>query len=334
MFTAIASSRQPIRLHQLQGTIIASTGPYIARAQGGQLLEQRKTEAVAAPDDQGVFSPPLDLKDIRTIDGRWPDCAWTSAEVGWAFSGRTPYPREGMLRWDEGRGQWVEQPGIAWARSWADGVLAVAVDGKLRWVDGSDRPIPPLFVERIVPDFLSLSPCRVSKDGDVLFEIQRSPHFAPGWWLFPRGGVEGERLDFQSLPELAGSSAFVNFGPGPYDWIAQGRLASEEPFGAYHLDGRWHMLPQMPLSSKWVQRELVVSPLGGFYMVSFERFGSLSICRLVGGQVWEPIPIFFYPNRCFPSDYQLRIGEEGELWLAIDFGELKQNDVVLYHAHG
>ncbi|WP_437598301.1 hypothetical protein [Sorangium sp. So ce590] len=329
MFTAIATSQQRIRLHRLQGAVIASTGAYIARAQGGLLQDQRRTEAVGAPDAQGMFPSPMVPRDIATLEGRWPDCAWTVAEVGWAFSGTSPYPRQGVARWDAERGQWVEQPGISSVHGWADGVLAGGADGTNRWVDGSDRPLPPVLVQGLL-NSTHMPFHKVSKSGDVIAKVQGSPTLEPGWWIFPRGECEGER--FAWPPELDESSISLSIGHAPYDLIAEGELKSGEPFRAYRVEGRWQPLPPFPTKNKWEQLDVRVTPSGELLMISFHRLSSFSICRLVRGDAWEPIPIFLYPNRCFPSDYTFVAGEEGELWLALDFGIGHKNDVILYHA--
>jgi hypothetical protein len=328
MFTAIAHSPQPIRLHRLQGTILASTGPYIARAQGGQLLDQRKTEVVGPPNAQGEYSSPFTTEYIRSIEGRWPDSAWTSTQVGWAFSHGTPYPREGMVRWNEGRGQWVEQPEIAWARGWADGVLAGSIDGKVRWVDGSDRPIPPALAGSLVSDFLSVARCRVSKAGDVLLEIQRSPHLAPGWWIFPCGECKPERVVLP--PDMDETRVSLEFGHSPCEFVVHGGMKSGEPFCAYRDQGVWRPLPPLPTDPTWTR--LMNTPSGDFVIISLDFSSMFSIYRLARQEVWEPMPIFFYANRCFPSMYDFEIGEGGELWLALEFSTSGMHDAILYHA--
>ncbi|WP_437295266.1 hypothetical protein [Sorangium sp. So ce426] len=345
MFTAIASSQQPIRLHRLQGAIIASTGPYIARAQGGQLHEQRKTEVVRAPDAQGVVPEPIAPDEIVGMAGRWPDCVWASAiGVGWTFrmgsrrlhpleaialAEELKKPRSAVVRWDERHGRWVEHPDLVWVLEWAGGVLGLEVDRTLKWLDDSDKPIPPMLAKKIVWDgWYPPAHFHRTNAGDVAVHIARSPHHEPGWWMFPRGAEKGEKFEWP--PGVNERSVELYAGYPPYESIANGKLDSGEPFLAYRAQGRW--LPLPPISQESRVMSLAATPRGELFVFSENASAALYIHRLMRGVDWERIPISFHTTLQVGHERSFVASEEDELWLVIDFGNSTQHEAVLYHA--
>ncbi|WP_437619682.1 hypothetical protein [Sorangium sp. So ce1151] len=354
MFTAIASSHQPIQLHRLEGAAIASTGPHVARAQGGRLHDPRRTEVVMAPDADGV-SQPVVPREIHGMDGRWPDRVWAIAtNVGWhahAAAGPSPAmpgimtaatPRNAIVRWDEERGRWVEQRDLAWVCTWADGVLAMGVDGALRWLDGPERPIPPILAEKLQrgdrnpPMGLS-----TTKSGDVFIYGTRPTHPEPEWWVFPRGELTPERLVLP--PGVDEKSVSLRIGDGGDELLAWGSLRSGERFIARRAQGSWQMLP--PFWGNYGVKRLLATPSGGLFVTSSDQVSPLCIYRLGRGGDWENIPIPFHTKPGdFPSSH-LVAGEGDDLWLTVDFGDHHSRptfdfgnhyraQTVLYHARG
>ncbi|WP_148314205.1 hypothetical protein [Sorangium cellulosum] len=344
MFTAIASSQQPIELRRLEGAIFAVTGPHVARAHGGRLHDPRRTEVVVAPSADGVSPPPVVPQEIKDMAGRWPDRVWALAtNVGWqahAAAGPSPAmpgiitaasPRNAVVRWDEERGRWVEQPDLAWIRRWADGVLAMGVDGALRWLDGSDRPIPPVLAEKLLWD--GWNPpfgLGTTKSGDVIVFVTQSTRLEPGWWVFPRGELTPERLVLP--PGVDEKSVAVHTGGGGDELLARGSLRSGERFIARRAQGTWQMLP--PFRGDYGVPYLLATPSGGLFVCSSDHTSPLCIYRLGRGGSWEPIPIPFHTDPSKFSSSCLVAGEEGDLWLTVDFGDRYRHQVVLYHARG
>lgn len=343
MFTAIASSQQPIELHRLEGAVLASTGPHVARAQGGRLHDPRMTEVVMAPNADGVSPPPVVPREIQSMDGRWPDRVWAVAtNVGWqthAAAGPPPAmpgiitaatPRNAVVRWDEERGRWVEQPDLAWVSTWADGVLAMGVDGALRWLDGSGRPIPPVLAEKLLWD--GWNPpwgLRTTRAGDVIVYVTQATRLEPGWWVFPRGELTPERLVLP--PGVDEKSVALHTGDGCDELLAWGSLRSGERFIARHTQGGWQMLP--PFRGDYRVQGLLATPSGGLFVSSRDQASPLCIYRLGRGGDWERIPIPFHTKPDFPSSH-LVAGEGDDLWLTVDFGDRYRHQVVLYHARG
>ncbi|XXY52721.1 hypothetical protein WME91_16455 [Sorangium sp. So ce269] len=344
MFTAIASSQQPIELHRLEGAILAVTGPHVARARGGRLHDPRRTEVVVAPSADGVSPPPVVPREIKDMAGRWPDRVWALAtNVGWqaqAAAGPSPAmpgiftaasPRNAVVRWDEERGRWVEQPDLAWISTWADGVLAMGVDGALRWLDGSDRPIPPVLAEKLLWDGWN-PPMMLSttESGDVIVYVTQSTRLEPGWWVFPRGELTPERLVLP--PGVDEKRVALHTRRGGGEFLAWGSLQSGERFIARRAQGTWQMLP--PFRGDYRVEDLVTTPSGGLLVCSRDRASPVCIYRLGRGGDWELIPIQFHtkPGNFLPS--RLVAGEEGDLWLTVDFGDRYRPEVVLYHARG
>ncbi|WP_437741787.1 hypothetical protein WMF39_40300 [Sorangium sp. So ce1504] len=345
MFTAIASSQQPIRLHRLQGAIIASTGPYIARAQGGQLHEQRKTEVVRAPNAQGVVPEAIVPDEIVGMVGRWPDCTWASAiGVGWTIrmgsrrlrpaeaivlAEELKKPRGAAVRWDERHARWVEHPDVLWVLQWAGGVLGLEADGTLRWLDSSDKPIPPVLAKKIVWDgWYPPAHFHRTTAGDVAVHIVRARHHQPEWWMFPRGEEHGERLEWP--PGVDESGIEMVAGYPPYESMAIGELESGEPFLAYRAQGRW--LPLPPVSREFRVISLAATPRGELFLFSENASSALYIHRLARGGEWERVPIPFHTTLQVGHERSFVASEDDELWLAIDFGNSTQHEAVLYHA--
>ncbi|WP_437285492.1 hypothetical protein [Sorangium sp. So ce406] len=297
-----------------------------------------------APNTDGVSPPPVVPREIKGMAGRWPDRVWALAtNVGWqahAAAGPTPAmpgiitaasPRNAVVRWDEERGRWVEQPDLAWVCTWADGVLAMGVDGALRWLEGSDRPIPPILAEKLLWD--GWNPpvlLRTPKSGDVVVRIVQSTRLDPGWWVFPRGERTADRLVWP--PGVDEESVGLRTGDGSDELLAWGSLRSGERFIARRAQGSWQMLP--PFWGDYGVQDLVAAPSGGLFVRSRDQASPLCIYRLGRGGDWERIPIPFHTKPGdFPSS-QLVAGEEGDLWLTVDFGDHYRHQVVLYHARG
>lgn len=333
MFTAIASSQQRIRLHRLQGAVIVSTGPYIARAQGGRLHDQREMELVTAPDAQQVSSSSTVPLEISRVVGRWPDQVWGLAYIGMvarAIPGPQPeftswdtFNKHAVVRWDGAYDRWVEHPEITWIGEWADGVLAAGADGKLGWADGSDRPIPPVLAQGI-----SAYNPYVTRSGDVIIRVVRSPQYGPGWWIFPRGECKPERFEWPPGVDEQSTDIFLDHRSN--ELFASGTMKSGEDFVAHLVQERWQMLP--PFRGNYRVQDIRATPSGQIFLCTQHRSPRLRIYRLTPGGDWESVFIPFHVTLGSFPPHQLVTSEEDELWLEVDFGGHDVHRAVLYHA--
>jgi hypothetical protein len=337
MFTAIASSQQRIRLHRLQGAVMASTRIYIARAQGGQLHDPREMKLVTASDAEQASSSPTVPLEISRVIGRWPDQVWGLAYIGMAARAIPgPQPEftiwvtgeaHAVVHWDGAHGRWVEHPEIAWIGEWADGVLAAGTDGKLGWADGSDRPLPPVLAQGIY----AYNPY-VTRAGDAIIRVVRSPLYGPGWWIFPRGECKPERFEWP--PGVDEQSADIFLDHRSNELFASGTMKSGEGFVAHLAQERWRMLP--PLRGNHRVRDIRATPSGQIFLCTDLRTeycsSWLRIYRLTPGGDWENVPIPFHMTLDILPPHQFVASEEGELWLEVDFGGDDVHRAVLYHA--
>lgn len=335
VFTAITSTLAPIRIHELDDAILTSTGPFLAQLRAGRLDPIARAEMIRAPGAGGTEVEPPHPAAIQKLVGRWPHGVWGILDLGLhaqpapgAPSGiMMPVPKYATVQWDAALGRFVEQPGLAWVSAWPGGVLACDAEGKLRWVDGADRPVPPVLTEGVLgsvwtpPDFLFRT-----ASGDVLANIAQSPRHAPGWWVFPGGSSAGEKLAWP--PDVDERTLSIAEGPGPRVLLVSGNLKSGAPFCALRAEGRWDWIP--PLPADVVAGPVKHLPSGKVVMVARDASFDTRFLQLHGAQGWGPLPLRFPEPRDAYDSFELVLGPDDDVWLSLGHGS--RGPAVLYHA--
>jgi hypothetical protein len=336
MFTEIMSASQDIQLFTLENSVFAMTGPQLARASRGR-LEALPLMAVVGSAD-GVESPPTSPIEVLHLYGRWPDSAWATVTLGWKIGGTGggcpgyPVPDYAIIRWNEARSAWIKQLDLNWIASWPGGVLAGSLDGKFRWADGSNTPVPTVLTEGVMgsPWSAPMSPC-TTKEGDIYVNFGNSSKYEPGWWVFPRGSAEGERVIMP--PGMASRDGWLSSSRRADVLYVVGTLDSGEMYLGVRTGGTWQQLPPPVQGQPCARFDVGLFESSSGWLIAAVRIPATdetAYYKLSGGSRWQSLPL----KRPFAEkevDRQMSvIGKDDDLWLSARF--TGKNRSVLYHA--
>lgn len=339
MFTAISSAPLNIQLFSLENGVFAATGPTLARVTQGRLEAIQRVEVIGPSDIAGSApTAPTTPMDILYLSGTWPESAWATVNLGWKGSGSGPgspicaVPDHAVVRWNEARRVWVKQPDLNWVWPWPGGVIAGGLDGKYRWAEDPNRPVPAVLAEGVVGNGWSPPMLLCTTDaGDVFINIVQSPKYERGWWVFPRGQATGERLILP--PDVDPHRLMVHSSRRPDVLYASATLESGELYLAVRTQGGWQRLPPPLLGQPEDRFRMDLFESSSGYLIASVHISATNetaFYKLASGSGWRSLPLKYPFTEKEVDQRMLVIGQDDDLWLSARFQG--RNQSVLYHA--